>query len=101
MSVIKGVAARLRALLRPASTDRDLDDQIALHLELETERWIREGLAPDEARRRALVAFGGVQQTREEHREVRSARWLEETRRDIRIALRGLARRPAVSGAAI
>ena len=101
MSVLKGVTARLRALLRPRAADRDLDDQIALHLELETARWIREGLSPEDARRRAIVAFGGVQQTREEHREVRSARWIEESRRDVRIAVRGLARRPAVTVAAV
>ena len=101
MSVIKGIAARLRALVRPQAADRELDEQIALHLELETERWIREGLSPQDARRRAIVSFGGVQQTREEHREARSARWIEESRRDVRIATRGLARRPAVSIAAI
>ena len=101
MSLITGLAARLRALLRPDAADRRLDEEIALHLELETERHRAVGVATGEARRRALAAFGGVQRVREEHREVRATRWVEETRRDVRIALRALRRTPAVSGAAI
>jgi putative ABC transport system permease protein len=101
MGLLRGFAARLRALARPGDADRDLDDEIRLHLDLETEKNVRLGLPPAEARRRALAAFGGVARVREEHREVRSARWIEETRRDVRIALRALLRSPVASGAAV
>ena len=100
MGLMKGIGVRLRALLRPATTDRELDDEIRMHLELEAEKYRALGLSENDARRRALLAFGGVAQVRETHREVRSARWIEETRRDVRIAFRALARRPALSIAA-
>ncbi|MGH7664882.1 MAG: ADOP family duplicated permease [Gemmatimonadaceae bacterium] len=101
MGLMQGIGVRLRALLRPATTDRDLDDEIHLHLELEAEKYRALGMSEADARRKALLAFGGVAQAREAHREVRTARWIEETRRDVRIALRALARRPAVSIAAV
>src|SRR5688500_12619595 len=101
MGAVKGIIVRLRALLRPAATDDALDSEIGFHLEQETARHIALGVAPDEARRRALVAFGGVQQTREAHRGVRRAAWIEELGADIRYALRTLRRSPTLAGAAI
>ncbi|HEU4628254.1 MAG TPA: ABC transporter permease [Gemmatimonadaceae bacterium] len=101
MGALKGIAVRLRALLRPAAADRDLDDEIALHLELETAKNRGLGLNTLEARRRALAAFGGVTRVREEHREARGARWLDETVRDVRIALRGLRRGPGFAVVAV
>jgi putative ABC transport system permease protein len=66
-----------------------------------TEKNIRLGLAPEEARRRALVAFGGVQRTREDHRDVRRVRWVSEAVADARFALRTLKKTPALAIAAI
>ena len=101
MGVLGGLAVRVRALLHRADADRDLDDEIAFHLERETEKNLGLGMSPAEARRRALVAFGGVQQTREAHREVRGFRPLEEIVGDARFAVRALRRSPALAGAAI
>ena len=51
-----------RNLTRTTDLDAEMHDEIRLHLELEAERLVRdEGLAPAEARRRAFVAFGGVE----------------------------------------
>jgi putative ABC transport system permease protein len=92
---------RLRALLHRRATEHDLDEEIRFHIELETEKNVRLGFAPEEARRRALVAFGGVQRTREAHRDVRGARWSGEAISDARYALRTLGKTPALAVAAI
>ena len=101
MGALKGMAVRLRALLRPRARDRELDEEIRFHLDLETEKYLRLGLTPAEARRRALVAFGGVERTREEHRDVRGVRWVEALVADSRYAARTFLRTPALTGAAV
>ncbi len=99
--MLRGLVVRLRALLDRRGADQDLDDEIRFHLEHATAGYLAQGIAPDEARRRALVAFGGVQQAREAHRDVRGIRPLEELAGDIRFALRALRRSPALAAAAI
>ncbi len=93
--------ARVRSLLRGQAADRDLDDEIAFHIEREADKYIVAGFDPDEARRHALAAFGGVQQAREAHRAVRGAPRLQDAWRDVRYALRGLARSPLFAGTAV
>ena len=101
MTAVKGLAVRLRALLRRRAANRELDEEIRFHIERETEKNIRSGMSPEEARRCALVAFGGVQRTREAHRDVRSLLWAEEFFADIRFALRSLRKSPTIAVAAI
>jgi len=101
MGAIRGVTVRLRALLHRRATEHDLDEEIRFHIELETEKNVRLGFTPEEARRRALVSFGGVQRTREAHRDVRGARWVGEAVGDARFALRTLRKTPALAVAAI
>ena len=62
---------RLMAVFRRVPIDNDLDAEIAAHLEAATEENLRQGMALEEARRRALVRFGGIAQAREQHREAR------------------------------
>src|SRR5258705_86901 len=76
--------------------EHDLDAEIRHHLELETEANLRRGWSPAEARRRARIAFGGVEQVKEEYRDGRGGRWLEELLADLRYAVRGLRRAPAI-----
>jgi putative ABC transport system permease protein len=85
---------RARALFRRGDLERDLDEEIRFHLEMEAEANILRGMAPDEARRTALVAFGGVERAREEHRDARGTRLLDDARADLRYAVRWLARSP-------
>src|SRR5687768_12246432 len=101
MSALKGFAARMRALLHRDIAEADLDDEIRFHIEHETEENIRRGMSPVDARRAALVAFGGVTRAKENHRAVRGLPFLEEASADARYALRTLARSPALAGAAI
>ena len=101
MAALKALLVRLRALVRRRRADAELDREIAFHLEHETARHIAAGVAPHEARRRALVAFGGVQQTREAHRAVRHAPAIEDAIADARHALRSLVRNPGLAVAAV
>jgi predicted permease len=100
MSLFHALRARLRAI-RTSAADRSLSDEIRFHIDLETEKNVKLGMRPDEARRRALAHFGGVDRVREEHRDVRPLRWLEDAAADSRYALRALRRTPALGAAAV
>jgi predicted permease len=71
-----------------------MDAEMRMHLELEAEELVRQGVPVDEARRRAAVAFGGVQQAKEEALDDHRLWWLDTLRRDVRIATRILLRQP-------
>jgi len=101
MSTLKGVAARLRAMVSPRSTENALNEEIQFHLDQETEKNIRLGMSPDAARREALVQFGGLTQAREAHHEVYAARPVEDFLSDARYTLRTMRRTPTLAAAAI
>ncbi len=101
MTRLRTFVFRLWALLGSRQMDRDIDDEIASHLAEATEEYIRQGLSPEEARRAAQRRFGGVTQTTEVYREVRSFTWPEDLRRDLRHALRTLRRAPAFTAVAL
>ena len=96
-----GLVRTLRAALRPGAAERELDAEHAFHIEMETEKRIREGADPAEARRQARLAFGGVERWQE---EVRAARWtsgLERLWLDVRYAFRTLVGRPLFTGVVV
>ena len=101
MPTLKGMLAHLRGFVRRADADRELDDEIAFHLDRETEKHVAAGVSPEEARRLAIATFGGVRRVKEEHRDVRGVTWWEELAGDTRFALRTLRRSPALAGAAV
>ena len=74
--------------------DRDMDEEMALHIQLHAEALERAGVPPSEARRRAVVEFGGVQRYREEARAVRNFAWLHDMFADLRYGVRTLRRSP-------
>ena len=88
---------RLRALFNRDSMDRELDDELRFHLEKETAKLVNAGMAPDEARRHARAAFGGVERIKEDTRDARGLAALETFGQDVRYAVRGLAARPVFS----
>src|SRR5690606_35052606 len=100
MSWLHAVRTRLRLLFARRSAEARMDEEFRLHLELETEKNVRAGMDSREARRRALVAFGGVERHREAMRDGRGARWLDDLARDLRHAARGLARTPGFTAIA-
>jgi putative ABC transport system permease protein len=71
-----------------------MEAEMRLHIELETEELMQRGVAPAEARRQASLAFGGVQQRKEDALEDGSFWWIDDMRRDVRIAARTLIRHP-------
>jgi putative ABC transport system permease protein len=101
MAAFKAIVMALRKLVLKDAAERELDDEIALHLELETKRNIALGMTPEDAHRQARLAFGPVEAMKESHRDGRGTRLLEESWADVRHALRVLRRNPGLSGAAI
>src|SRR5262245_40904611 len=101
MKPLRSIARRWKALFQRESTETELDDEIQLHLEMETAKNVRGGMPADKARREALIAFGGIDAVKEAHRDGRGVRWLEEVVADTRYALRTFRRNPLLAGTAI
>ena len=85
---------RLRNALRPAKAEPDLAREVASHLALLEEEFVRRGMTADQARVAATRAFGGVALAKDLHRDARSFVWLDDARRDVRHAARLLRRDP-------
>jgi len=92
---------RLAAFFRRAQLDQDLDAEISSHLGLAIEENLKLGMASAEARRQALIHFGGTQQAKEQHRDARSLPWLEILLQDLGFALRMFRKSPAFTAVAI
>src|SRR5574338_474428 len=94
-SALRSALARTGEIIRRRSLARELDEELQFHLDYEIAHRIARGVAPDDARREALVAFGGVPRFREETRDARGIVALETFARDLRFASRRLLRAPA------
>ena len=101
MDRLRGLMTRLRAIVRPSAADRELDEEIRVHLDMEMEKNVRAGMHPDEARRQALAVFGGRDSAIEAHRDARGGRWIEDFFSDARHAFRTLRQNRALTTAAI
>jgi predicted permease len=85
---------RLRALVRPRRVDRELDEELAFHIERETQKHIAAGLSPAEALTRARARFGPVPLAADECRDARGTGFVDDLTRDILYALRTFRRAP-------
>jgi putative ABC transport system permease protein len=97
MSLLHGTRARLRLLFGRRAAESRMNEEIRFHVEMETDRLLREGLPSREARRRALIAFGGVEQHKEELRDGRGLGWLAGLSIDVKLALRMLVKYPGLT----
>ena len=90
--------ARLRLLFARTAAESRMNREFRHHLELEAEQLVRtKGLSPDEARRQALIAFGGVEKHKEALRDGRGLGWLDRFSLDIKLAARLLVRYPMLT----
>src|SRR5580765_626146 len=95
------LASRVHGLLRSRRLDADFDAEMAAHLDLLTDDHIRRGLPPGEARRQAILRFGGPVQIKEQQHEDRGLPFVETTLQDVRYGMRALRKSPAYSLVAI
>ena len=93
--------SKLRSLFRKNQLDTEMAEEMRLHVELQTERNIKAGVDPDEARYAALRQFGNVASVQERAREGRGWFWLEQMWRDLRQGARLLARTPGTTVLAV
>ncbi|HEX6133812.1 MAG TPA: ABC transporter permease [Longimicrobiales bacterium] len=95
MRRVRTALERIRGMFTGHRADAELREEMAAHLAMETEENIRRGMAPAEARRRALLSAGGLLQAEEAVRDQRGLPWLEAMVADLRYALRTLRHSPA------
>src|SRR5713226_5574779 len=94
MRWLQSVLHRLRNLFRKDSVERETDQELHFHLEHEIAQPVSRGMSAEEARRAALLEFGGVERFKEECREARGVNRMESLLADLRYGLRSLRRSP-------
>lgn len=102
MSWLEATRARARLLFARRAAESRMNAEFRFHIEMETDRLVREaGVDPDEARRRALAAFGGVENHKEALRSDRGLAWLGGMSLDLRLGLRMLVKYPGLALVAV
>jgi MacB-like periplasmic core domain len=101
MGALADAWRRIRSFGHRREFEDRLDDEIRFHVEQQIEKNRRAGMTPDEARRQALIRFGGVEQMRERTRDEFRAAPIENLARDVRYGLRSLRRHPGFSAMAV
>lgn len=92
---------RVRAIVRRGAVERDLDAELAFHLQREADKYVGTGMPRDEAERRARIALGGVQRIKEDDRDARGLGLVEVVTQDLRYAMRSLRLTPGFTLAVV
>lgn len=95
------VSPALRPLLRRRDFEDEMAEEMRFHIEQYTNDLVGSGVPPEEAARRARKEFGSLDNVKEDCREARGLRWLDELRQDLRYAARLLRKTPAFTATAL
>src|SRR6266852_1134377 len=99
------VPLRVRSLFGRARADeelhKELHKELQDHIDRKTEQYVSAGIAHADARRRALLDMGGVEQTKEKCRDARRVDWIRDFAQDSRYAARTLHRSPGFTAVAV
>jgi putative ABC transport system permease protein len=101
MTLLHRLASIVRWIARRDRAEEDLNDELQVFIDMAAADEIRNGATPAEARRRAVLQLGGLEQVKERVRGGHHGAWLDLISRDIRYGLRQLRRNPAFSAIAI
>jgi predicted permease len=101
MTLLHRLASIVRWIARRDRAEQDLNDERQVSIDMTAADEVRDGATAAEARRRAALQLGGLEQAKERRRDGRHGAWLDMAGRDIRYALRQLRRNPAFSAIAI
>jgi macrolide transport system ATP-binding/permease protein len=98
---IYSLPSRLRSFFHPRQVDKEMKEELREHLEQQIEENIARGMTPEQARRSAMHALGGVTQIEQQCRDARGGTFLEDLLQDLRYGFRQLGRSPGFSALAI
>jgi hypothetical protein len=101
IGAMQRMVERIRAVFGHAGLDREFEHEAASHIQLAVDENLRRGMSEEDARREALVRFGGVLQSKERHRSARGLPLVEVAIQDLRYTVRTLRRDPGFALVAI